>query len=113
MSHLGNAPPEDLVPSTLKIEFEQKLQILYGQQWLTEIQNSSACDSYNIYKTTLKLEPYLTTLKPKHTIPMCKFRANNHRLPIVTGRYKNVDRSERHCILCTIDELGDELSIKM
>ncbi len=39
-------------------------------------------------------EQYLTTLEPKHAIPMCKFRANNHQLPIVTGRYKNVDRSE-------------------
>ncbi len=77
MSHLWNTPPEDLVKSTLKIEFENKLQILYGQQWLTEIQNSSACDSYNIYKTILNLEPYLTTLEPKHAIPMCKFRAKN------------------------------------
>ncbi len=79
-----------------------KSYMKYGQQWLTEIQNS-----YNIYKTTLNLEPYLTTLEPKHAIPMCKFRANNHWLPIVTGRYKNVDRSERHCNLCTMDELGD------
>ncbi len=94
MSHLWNAPPADLIPSTLKAEFEQKLQIIYGQQWLTEIQNSSAFDSYNIYKTTLNLEPYLTMLEPKYAIPMCKFRANNHQLTIVTGRYKNIDRSE-------------------
>ncbi len=100
--------PEDLIPSTLKAKFERKLQILYGQQWLNEIQNPSACDSYNIYKTTLNLEPYLTTLEPKHSIPLCKFRANNHRLLIVTGQSNNVDISERHCTLCAMDELGDE-----
>ncbi len=41
-------------------------------------------------------------------MPMCKFKANNHRLPIVTSKYKNVNRSKRHCNLCTMYELGDE-----
>ena len=47
-------------------------------------------------------------LEPKLAIPLCKFRTNNHKLPIVTGRYNNINRAERKCTLCTNEELGDE-----
>ena len=100
--------PEDMDPNYLKNIFEEKLKWFYSHQWWAQIENSGACDSYSIFKMELKIEPYLTLLEPRYHIPLCKFRTNNHRLPIVTGRYNNVNRIHRICELCNTDDLGDE-----
>ena len=39
---------------------------------------------------------------------LCKLRCHSNNLPIETGRFFNIDRSERHCNLCNANELGDE-----
>jgi hypothetical protein len=39
---------------------------------------------------------------------MCKFRCGNRKLPIVTGRYQNIERTARICNMCTQQKLGDE-----
>ena len=76
--------------------------------WKSEISSSTACDNYIKFKSSLKLEQYLTLLDPKHAIPITKFRSNNHRLPVVTGRYSNTPREERICTLCNLHSVGDE-----
>ncbi len=54
------------------------------------------------------MEPYLTLLEPKYAIRISRFRASNHRLPIVVGRFNGRPRSERLCELCNLKDLGDE-----
>ena len=39
---------------------------------------------------------------------MSKFRCLNHKMPIVSGRYKNIPRQERICNICEKDQIGDE-----
>jgi hypothetical protein len=39
---------------------------------------------------------------------LCKFRCLSNNLSIETGKFFNIDRSERHCNLCSVNELGDE-----
>ena len=39
---------------------------------------------------------------------LCKFRCLSNNLSIETGKFFNIDRSERHCNLCNVNELGDE-----
>ena len=35
-------------------------------------------------------------------------RCRNHKLPVETGIYKNIPRSERVCVKCTQSDIGDE-----
>ncbi len=36
--------------------------VIYSYQWLTEIENSSDCGSYSIFKSNLRVQPYLLLL---------------------------------------------------
>ncbi len=47
-------------------------------------------------------------MQPKYAIHISRFRASNHRLPVVAGRFIGRPRSERLCDLCNLDDLGDE-----
>ncbi len=106
LDYLWKTPPNDMSPSNLKIVFDEKWY--YSYQWLTEIENSNACDSYSIFKSNLQVELYLLLLDPKYSIRLCKFKAGNHRLPIVTGRFNNIDRQDRICGLCNLEDFGDK-----
>ena len=39
---------------------------------------------------------------------LLKFRTSNHLLPIEKGRHLNIDRNERKCELCNMNDIGDE-----
>ena len=39
---------------------------------------------------------------------MVRFRTANHKLPIETGRWNNIDLPERKCELCNKNDLGGE-----
>ncbi len=105
---MWEAHPEDLNYNQTKNIFNDKLNCFYTELWRNEIELSSACDSYIQFKTEHHLEPYHTLLEPKYAIPISKFRCNNHRMPIVTGRYANIDRLARVCTLCYLGDVNDE-----
>jgi hypothetical protein len=50
----------------------------------------------------------LVDLNTKEAIALCKFRASNHKLPIVTGRFDKIKKEDRTCPLCSLNEVGDE-----
>ena len=54
------------------------------------------------------MEEYLTKSKTKSRIVFTKLRANNNRLPLITGRYQNIPREERLCNKCDSSIVGDE-----
>ena len=39
---------------------------------------------------------------------LCRFRTGNHKLPIETGRWEDIERTERLCNLCNNHNIGDE-----
>jgi hypothetical protein len=39
---------------------------------------------------------------------LCRFRTTSHKLPIETGRWQNIARENRKCLLCNSDVIGDE-----
>ena len=41
-------------------------------------------------------------------ICLTKFRLSSHKLEIETGRYRNIERSERKCTYCSTNEIEDE-----
>ena len=44
-------------------------------------------------------------------ISLCSLRTNNHRLPIVTGRYNGIPKEERYCNKCNNNVIGDEFHV--
>ena len=61
-----------------------------------------------MYKSDISLEFYITFLPMKLRTVFSRFRCRNHKLPVETGIYKNIPRSERICVKCTQLEIGDE-----
>ena len=49
-----------------------------------------------------------TFLDDKNMYTLCKFRTTNHRLPVETGRWNNIDRVDRICTKCDNITIGDE-----
>ncbi|CAG2188170.1 unnamed protein product [Mytilus edulis] len=76
--------------------------------WSNNVRNSAKCLNYRIYKSDFCFEKYLSVLPSDLRMYLCKFRCLSNKLPIETGRFFNIDRTERHCNLCNANELGDD-----
>ena len=61
-----------------------------------------------MYKSDISLKFYITFLPMKLRTVFSRFRCRNHKLPVETGIYINIPRSERVCVKCTQSEIGDE-----
>ncbi len=64
--------------------------------------------TYKLFKTQHRLEQYLTEREPRHSVPLCKFRLSNHKLPVVTGRFNQTPYEGRLCTLCEQKSIGNE-----
>ncbi len=87
---------------------KQRLLDQFIQQWNASVSNSDKCIIYRMYKDRLSLETYVLQLPSSLWIKLCQFRTCNHRLPIEKGRYDNIPREQRKCLLCNLNEIGDE-----
>ena len=65
---------------------------------------------YKEYGVKFGLKNYFSILPQDLWIPMCKFRTNNHKLPveIYSWNYFNKQRNERTCNICNLQDIGDE-----
>lgn len=91
----------------LKQSIRQCLTDQFRQNWHDETQNCSKATNYKLFKDTLEFQNYFEILNKKASVLFCKFRTGNHKLPIETGRWNNIDRSDRKCMLCN-EQIGDE-----
>ena len=64
--------------------------------------------NYRMFKTNFGIDSYLTKLPPQCAISLLKFRTTNNRLPVNKLRYSNIQRHERKCDKCHLNEVGDE-----
>jgi hypothetical protein len=64
------------------------------------------------YNKQITSGTHLVRLNEKTRIWMTKLRASNLRIPIETGRWYNIPKDERVCILCG-QSIGDEFSVKI
>ena len=91
----------------LKTILKQKLVDQFIQHWFSQINNASRGEFYGIFKNEFNLEPYIVRLQPSDRIYMCKFRCSNLKLPIETGRWRNIPKENRICHLCN-EGVGNE-----
>jgi hypothetical protein len=71
--------------------FYWKLNVII-QNWFNQIENSSRGEFYGIFKNEFNLEKYLLKLLPHERNMITKFRCNNIKLPIETGRWPNTHK---------------------
>jgi hypothetical protein len=76
--------------------------------WHSQTENSTKALTYWLFKDNIMPESYLEILDSKNDIILCKFRTTNHRLPIDIGRWQNIERNNRICLLCDTNTIGDE-----
>ena len=99
------------IPFTLediKKVFKTRPKNQYLQTWTDDVASNAKCINYRMYKSDISLEFYITFLPMKLGAVFSRFRCINHKLPVETGIYKNIPRSERVCVKCTQSEIGDE-----
>lgn len=97
-------------PNTLwlKRTVQQILKDQFIQKWQQDVQNSSKCDLYRLYKVNFGFENYLGMASFKYRVALTKLRLSNHKLSVERGRYRNIPRHQRLCDLCELDKVGDE-----
>jgi len=95
-------------PNQFKCLVNTRLNDQFLQNWHSSVENSSKCLNYRIYKETLVFEDYFKILPFNLATTYCKFRCMNHRMPIESGRFMNIERNQRFCLLCNNNLIGDE-----
>ena len=99
-------------PRWLVRSIKQKNKDLDINHWFSNVDASSSCINYRLFKENFALENYMLKLPYACRKILCLFRTRNHHLPIETGRWSNTDISERKCNLCNISP-GDEFHYLM
>ena len=87
---------------------KRRISDIFKQTWQQKINNSPKSTFYRLIKTEFKFEKYLDELPFNKRIILTQFRLSNHKLPIETGRWSNINKENRLCVLCTSQTLGDE-----
>ena len=93
---------------SLNLSIKQILIDQYLQQWRSNLGNSHKGRNYNILKDNIALENYFKILPNNLYLNLVRFRTGNHKLPVETGRWNNIEYNERKCSLCTTSAIGDE-----
>ena len=95
--------------STRWLYYNVKLRISdqFQQTCRETVEYSTKCYNYRIFKNLLGLEHYVLILLPKMFTVFSKCRKCNHRLPVETGRWDNIDICNRICLLCDINEMNE------
>lgn len=84
------------------------LKDTYIQLWSQQCKDCNKSCNYFLYKPSFGFESYLDILPLCYRIALTKIRTANHKLPVEKGRYINLHREQRTCILCHSDRIGDE-----
>ncbi|MES9880523.1 MAG: reverse transcriptase family protein [Sedimenticola sp.] len=78
------------------------------QQWNAALLNSSKGKNYSLFKENTKFENYFKILPRSLYLKLVKFRTSNHKLPVETGRWSNIEYGDRKCNICNTNDIGDE-----
>ena len=90
----------NLIDTSLKTQFEQT--------WQSNVNDSSKCTNYRMYKTKHCLETYFDVLSPHFVQTITNFRLCNNYLPVEKGSWLGISRNESICNLCNTNSIGDE-----
>ena len=90
-----------------------KLTTLSQEIYLNQLKMSSKLKMLVSVKTKFRKEPYLHLLSDVRLRKVVtSVRVSCHKLPIETGRYKNINKVNRLCTMCNLS-VGDEQHVFM
>ena len=90
-------------------QFVSRIKDCYLQDWNASITENSKLINYKMYKNNIDFERYLDVLDiRKFRYLYVNFRLGCHELEIEKGRYRNVPRLNRICVLCSSNSVEDE-----
>ncbi len=98
-------------PLWLKLAFERSIKDQWITEWYADLNSKSSCSTYVSFREVFSFQSYLVNLPKHYRINLCKLRTNNHRLPIVTGRFNRTPREQRICNKCSENIVGDEFHV--
>ena len=80
-------------------QFKVRLTDCMKQNWHSDINESSRCDSYKEFKTLPSVERYLSMdMRFYLRKAFARFRTSSHKLSIEIGRHHNITRADQICI---------------
>ena len=88
---------------------KQRIFDVFKQELISDIGNSSRGHLYQHLIDNVCLQYYLS--KPVNRISqkyIAKYRLSAHNLNIERGRYQNINRPDRKCDKCSLNDLEDE-----
>ena len=91
-----------------KSHVKQSLIDNFLQGWYSKVDRDSVYTNFRMFKPHFKQEPFLSLLPNNCIVTLLRFRTTNNFLPVNGLRYQNIDRHERICTKCALNEVGDE-----
>ncbi len=86
----------------------QKCREYDKEEWLNQIQQKPKLRTYILFKSLLETEFYVTCLPKSQRSVFSKLRCGVLPLKIETGRFNAIDRENRICEFCSLNEVEDE-----
>ena len=96
--------PMNHIHTTLRDKYKAK----FVTQWRIDLEESLSCISYDEFKDSFKLEPYLTKLNFGDRLIMAKFRCRSNYLPISDFKQFNDTYFVPECPFCQNDYADEE-----
>ena len=97
--------------SDYKLLLEQILQDQYIQKWHHDMQLSSRGKFYSTFKENLCFEKYLIKIPYNLKIWITKLRTSNLKIPIETGRWRNIPVLKNVYVICAMKILETKFII--
>ena len=91
-----------------KSHVKQSLIDNFLQGWYSKVDRDSVYTNFRMFKSHFKQEPFISLLPNNCIVTLLRFRTTNNFLPVNCLRYENINRHERLCTKCTLNEVGDE-----
>ena len=87
----------------------QRVKDIYKQTLLSNIATSAKGVLYQHLVDNFTLQYYLCKpINPMYMKYIARFRTSTHDLNVERGRYENIDRRNRTCMFCNLNDLDDE-----
>jgi hypothetical protein len=101
--------PESVNINMFIPELRLRLRDIYIQNWRTDMNSCTSLYIYREIKLLYVKSAYLEILdSKKYRNAIAKLRLGSHNLAIETGRHRQVDRTQRKCNMCNLNDLEDE-----
>lgn len=102
--------PESVIVNKFIPLLKCRLRDLYIAEWNQGVELSTSLTIYReLKKHQFTISNFLLIVKNANfRNAIVKLRLSSHHLNIEIGRHRNIDRAERKCILCNLNDLEDE-----